>query len=204
MFCSNKLFIFIFYKFFNYLIFQKSNKSIKKTIINSAEKFSGHGISNIFGAENVFTRVVWLILYIFALILCVYFIWMSLAQYLTYDVVTHSNKFFSQEITFPAVIFCIFGSSYNFKQDIVTCTFDTYSHCNFTNFITEIPVMGYGFSRERRCIKMNTEGLNVKIAGVYSGGLTLTFALPEYVSLTINEFMNSNQLLFQHLFPFNT
>lgn len=82
---------------------QKLYDAFKKKMLN---RFSGHGLPNVFRTRNVFKQILWTLTWITGLCLSVVLINESINKYFKYEVVTNSRFINEYPILFPKVTFC--------------------------------------------------------------------------------------------------
>ena len=94
-------------------------------------------------------------------------------------------------MTFPAVVMCGWYSDYPIDEGMIHCTFNN-QDCQITGGFEKVEILGSGWTDAHFCIRFNgmnslsgskNELLSVQNAGVYDSGLSVSFLVPDEVSL---------------------
>ncbi len=168
------------------------SKSVKETLLRSAKKFSGHGISHIALARSNFARASWLIVICFSFAFCCYYIINSFTDFFAYDIISNIRVINDQEITFPAVIFCGWYSGFAIDTAVFQCQFQQKDCQEYGINFEKIIVLGYGASYRHYCIRFNGKNntanreneklMLVNRADSLYYGLSVGFLLPNEVN----------------------
>jgi hypothetical protein len=90
----------------------------------------------------------------------------------------------TKEITFPALVFCLWNSNFNLEETVFECKFNS-KPCQ--NAIEKVVIIGYGQSEIHNCIRVNGAGkyplLTSRINTLVDSGLTISFLIPGEVSV---------------------
>jgi hypothetical protein len=81
-------------------------KIVTKKIVELAESSVIHGLPRIFKSENLITRLLWLICFLLAIAACAYMTFLSIADFLQYDVISKTQIITEYKVAFPSVTIC--------------------------------------------------------------------------------------------------
>jgi len=167
---------------------------IKSTVIKAIDTFTGHGVINIYLAKSLFGKIIWSLFLLIFFLFNGYYMYISIAEFSEYQVISSTKVFDVPELTFPAVIFCSWFSNNSIKDMIVYCTFNRQNCLSNKIDFEPIIIIGYGLSAQHDCFRINgqnvskknkAELLSVKHKSIYTSGLSIGFYVPENVVKTL-------------------
>jgi len=171
--------------------------------INSIKKSTVHGISNLVTAKSHFERLSWLFFIVLAVIFCVIYIVNSFIDYFSYDVISNLRFRYTDDMNFPAVIFCGVSSEYPIHEGIFKCTFNNYN----CQDLEKVIVLGSGLSEDSYCIRFNgkIKSSNKMIfkankIGIFDYGLKISFLIPDEVKMNFFILSISSKNIFRLFF----
>jgi hypothetical protein len=99
-------------------------ENIKEISLELLSSTSIHGLPNIIRTKNWFIRIIWIICFMIALILCIFLITQSITNYLLFEVTTKIRIFYEYPSDFPSVTICDTNPfktniSFNFIREVL-------------------------------------------------------------------------------------
>ena len=105
--------------------------SLKETLSSS----SVHGIANIIKSKYITIKIMWIVFFIISNGFCSWFIFNSIADYLSYDATSKIEIKYERLLKFPMVSLCNLNpllSKYDLKQVVISCKFNLVN-CDLEN-----------------------------------------------------------------------
>lgn len=89
------------------LLYKKEQRlKLKTKLVELIQSSTSHGLPNIFKAEHISIKLIWIICFMVSVSVCSYMIVLSINQYIEYDVVTKAQIITETKSTFPTISIC--------------------------------------------------------------------------------------------------
>ena len=181
----------------------KSVKDIKKELIAF---FSINGYSEALGTNNLFKKVFWFLGMSVLFASCMILVARNVTGFQANDVVTQFKVIDDQNMTFPAVTFCIGElnvhdltlTTKNVRSKLIDCSFES-QPCNEGDYFK--PVQLTFFSQKVDCVSFNS-GKNNLLSGTQIGitsGLQIRFNLTRTEKIAFKVHDNNERLTFSEV-----
>ena len=80
--------------------------NLKSKFVELSSGWTAHGYHNIYRSEHWPVRLMWILIFLLASILCGYMVYKSITDYLQYDVVTKIRDYSQVPANYPVITFC--------------------------------------------------------------------------------------------------
>jgi hypothetical protein len=82
------------------------SKKLKEEAIKPIESWTTHGLPNVIRSKHIFVKIIWVILFLGALGVSIYFLYKTLSDYLEFKVTTEVRSINVDELDFPVITIC--------------------------------------------------------------------------------------------------